>query len=174
MQRILPSPVSAGARTEIDGASPPCQCCCWCWWRWSSTLFGFIGSGLFNPFSAPACKMSGLKDARTRLQTVYFPVLYNYLHSMLCVLIKVFSRASAKTETKRLKGFRFRTVIIVFKWHHGSGEGVKIGVYCSLRSRFWGTDSKRQVADTFVRNVTHVLVDRRSSDQRQPTWWMTT
>ena len=28
-----------------------------------------------NPFAAPACKISGLKDARTRLQTVYFPVL---------------------------------------------------------------------------------------------------
>ena len=29
----------------------------------------------FNPFIAPACKISGLKDARTRLQRVYFPVL---------------------------------------------------------------------------------------------------
>ena len=28
-----------------------------------------------NPFTAPACKISGLKDARTRLQTVYVPVL---------------------------------------------------------------------------------------------------
>ena len=28
-----------------------------------------------NPFTAGACKMSGLKDARTRLRTVYFPVL---------------------------------------------------------------------------------------------------
>ena len=30
-----------------------------------------------NPFTAPACKISGLKDARTRQQTVYFPVLYH-------------------------------------------------------------------------------------------------
>ena len=29
----------------------------------------------FNPFTAPACKISGLKDARTCLQTQYFPVL---------------------------------------------------------------------------------------------------
>ena len=29
----------------------------------------------FNPLTSPACKISGLKDARTRLQTVYFPVL---------------------------------------------------------------------------------------------------
>ena len=30
---------------------------------------------VFNPFTAPACKLSGLKDARARLQTVHFPVL---------------------------------------------------------------------------------------------------
>ena len=29
----------------------------------------------FNPSTAPACNISGLRDARTRLQTVYFPVL---------------------------------------------------------------------------------------------------
>ena len=29
---------------------------------------------LINPFTAPACKISGLTDARTCLQTVYFPV----------------------------------------------------------------------------------------------------
>ena len=28
----------------------------------------------FNPFTAPACKNSGLKDAWTRLQTVYLSV----------------------------------------------------------------------------------------------------
>jgi len=31
--------------------------------------------GALNPLTAPACKMSGLNDARTRLQTVYFPFL---------------------------------------------------------------------------------------------------
>ena len=30
---------------------------------------------VFNPFTAPACKLSGLNDARARLQTVHFPVL---------------------------------------------------------------------------------------------------
>jgi len=29
---------------------------------------------LYNPFTAKACKIAGLKDARLRLQTVYFPV----------------------------------------------------------------------------------------------------
>ena len=28
-----------------------------------------------NPFTSPACKMSGLKDAQLRLQTVYIPVI---------------------------------------------------------------------------------------------------
>ena len=28
-----------------------------------------------DPFTAPACEISGLKDARTRLQTAYFLVL---------------------------------------------------------------------------------------------------
>ena len=27
-----------------------------------------------NPFNAPVCKISGLKDVRTRLHTVHFPV----------------------------------------------------------------------------------------------------
>ena len=32
-------------------------------------------TAIHNPFTAPACKISRLNDARTRLQTVYFPVL---------------------------------------------------------------------------------------------------
>ena len=28
-----------------------------------------------NPLATPACKISGLKEARVSLQTVYFPVL---------------------------------------------------------------------------------------------------
>ena len=35
-----------------------------------------------NPFTAPACKTSGLKDAWTRLDTVYFPCpVAHLLHS---------------------------------------------------------------------------------------------
>ena len=54
------------------------------------------------------CKTTGLKDAWTRLQTVYFTVLYD-LFSMVCVLMKILSDASAKKKTKMLKAFRFRT-----------------------------------------------------------------
>ena len=32
-------------------------------------------TGLFNPFTAPGWKKSGLKDAQAHLQTVYFLVL---------------------------------------------------------------------------------------------------
>ena len=39
-----------------------------------------------NPFTAPGCKSSVLKDAGTRLETVYFP----HLLSVLCVLMKAF------------------------------------------------------------------------------------
>ena len=66
----------------------------------------YFYSTLF-PFTAPACRISGLKDAGTRLQTVYFPILRLLL--MLRVVMKVLSNASAKKETKRLKGFIFRT-----------------------------------------------------------------
>ena len=65
-----------------------------------------IQFALFNHFTAPACKMSGLKDAQTCFQTMYFLVLY-HLFSMLCALMKVLSHASVKKKTKKLKGFKF-------------------------------------------------------------------
>ena len=67
-----------------------------------------------NPFTAPACTISGLNDTRKRLQTVYFPVLL-HLFSMLCgVLMEFLSHASPKRrkkekKKKRFKGFKFRT-----------------------------------------------------------------
>ena len=36
----------------------------------------------------------------------------------------ILSRASAKKRTKRLKHFKFRTLLVIFKWHH-SRAGVK-------------------------------------------------
>ena len=38
----------------------------------SVSVFQEKEQGTFNPFTAAACKLSGLKDARTRQQTVYF------------------------------------------------------------------------------------------------------
>ena len=68
----------------------------------------------FNSFTAAACNISGLKDARTRLWTVYFPFQScNYLLSMLCVLMKILLHTSGEKKTKRLKGL-FQ--ILHFKW----------------------------------------------------------
>ena len=94
-----------------------------------------VADCLTTSLPQPVKCQSGLKDVRTRLQSVHFPLLLHQL-SMLCVFItsKVFSHASAKKATKRLKGFRLRSIIVVFKWHCDS-EGVKISVYCTLRFR---------------------------------------
>ena len=54
-----------------------------------------ISSRTFNPFTAPTCKIPGLNDARMCLQTVYFPALW-HLFPVLCVLMKILSKASAK------------------------------------------------------------------------------
>ena len=65
--------------------------------------------GIFNPFTAPACKIFGLKAARTHLQRVYCPVgPITHLLSVLWVWMKILSLAGAKNKIKRLKGFKFR------------------------------------------------------------------
>ena len=66
-------------------------------WRGSwAAGHSLLTGGRINPFTVPACTISGLKEARTRLQTVYFPVLQH----LLCVLGKIISRACAKKKTK--------------------------------------------------------------------------
>ena len=44
--------------------------------------------------------------------------------------MKILSHASARKETKRLKSFKFRPFLVVFKWHLGR-EGVKV-LFCLL------------------------------------------
>ena len=63
-----------------------------------------------NPFTAPACKISGLNDAGTGQQTVHFPVLLscNLIYFQCCaVLMKILTHASEKSKTTRLTGFTF-------------------------------------------------------------------
>ena len=43
--------------------------------RQATVRAGLTLATLVNPFTASACKIFGLKDARRRLETVYFPVL---------------------------------------------------------------------------------------------------
>ena len=73
-----------------------------------------------NTFTAPVCKISRLKDARTCLQTVYFSGPSASLLSMLCILVKIISHARVKKKTKRLKGFKFHTFIghfqVIWQW----------------------------------------------------------
>ena len=68
-----------------------------------------------NPFTAPSCKLSGLKDERKRPQNGIFSGLITNLFSVLCVSMKILSHASAKKKTKRLKDVKFPTFIGLFK-----------------------------------------------------------
>ena len=54
-----------------------------------------------NPFTAPAGKISGLKGARTRQQTVYFPVLSLFYFKCYAFLKKLlFIRLCEKEKAK--------------------------------------------------------------------------
>ena len=66
----------------------------------------------FNLFTAPDCKISGLKGARTRLKnSIVFGLITN-MFSMLCVLTKTLSHAGAKKENKKAEGFQ----VLHFYW----------------------------------------------------------
>ena len=69
-----------------------------------------VEDGVFNPFAASACK-----DARTRLQTVFFPRSYSTSTFNAMHFDKILSPASAKQKTKRLEGVRFWTLIGCFQ-----------------------------------------------------------
>ena len=68
-----------------------------------------------NPFTAPDCKISGLKEPQTRLKNRIFSGPVTHLLSMLSVLMKVLSHACVKKKTKRFKVFKFRLLLVVFK-----------------------------------------------------------
>ena len=65
--------------------------------------------GTFLTPSLPV-KFPGLKDSRRRLKTSTVSSLIASLFSVLCVSMKILSRASAKKKTKRLTGSKFRTL----------------------------------------------------------------
>ena len=78
-----------------------------------------------NPFTATACKPSGMKDARTCVQTVFSVPITHHLW-MFCVFMIIHLHASATTTTtttkKGLRVWNFALLLVVFKWHHGSEE----------------------------------------------------
>ena len=58
--------------------------------------------GLVNVFTAPACKISGLKGAHTHTppQAAYFPVLSHIYIAILCFLMEIPSHAYAERKEK--------------------------------------------------------------------------
>ena len=71
---------------------------------------------------------------RTRLQTVYFPVLWHiYFQSYAFWWWNPFTCQCKTEKTKRLWGFKFRSFIgRSVKWYRGS-EGVKSGLMLALK-----------------------------------------
>ena len=67
-----------------------------------------------NPFTAPACKISGLNAAWMRLQTVLFLVLQHQF-SILYILVEILSHAIAEKKAKRFMGFKYRTFMGCFQ-----------------------------------------------------------
>ena len=63
------------------------------------------GRGTVNPFTAPACTISGLKDSRTHLQTVIFSGPVNTLTFNAIRFNKNPFTCQCGKKTKRLKGF---------------------------------------------------------------------
>ena len=71
---------------------------------------------IFNPFTAPACEMSGLKSEQTGQQTKYFPVLRRYNKSTFDTVRFDRNPLSVKRERKEgKKGFNFAILLVVFK-----------------------------------------------------------
>ena len=99
-----------------------------------------------NPFTAPFCKFSGLKDRRKHLQTVYFPVLYRIYFNAMHFDENPFTcqyerrRRRKKKEKKKAEGFQIShyywsclndiTAVkgliqkLFFFWGGGGGGGV--------------------------------------------------
>ena len=72
-----------------------------------------------NPFTAPACTISGLNDAATRLQTRS----YNIYCECYAFWWKSFHKPMRKRKQKRIRVSHFALLIVVFKLNHDR-EGV--------------------------------------------------
>ena len=66
-----------------------------------------------NPFTAPACKMSGLKDARTRLRTVYFPVPWQFAFNAIRFDENLFTYLCKKRRLKDLRVSNLALLLVV-------------------------------------------------------------
>ena len=77
--------------------------------------------------------MSGLKDAGTCLQTVYFP-FYNIYFYRLALRWQIVHMPVRKRRQKCLKVANFALLLVVFKWHHDS-EGVDVTLFMSWKKK---------------------------------------
>ena len=80
--------------------------------------------GLFNPFTAPACKISGLKSTTYMPANSIFDGPITNLLSIRRSFIEIFSRAHAKGE-KSLNGFKFDTFTDRFQSDSAASVAVK-------------------------------------------------
>ena len=62
-----------------------------------------------------ACNISWLKGAQTHLQTVYFQSYNTSPFNAICVLMKIFSHASAKKKTEGRRVSNFELLLVVLK-----------------------------------------------------------
>ena len=69
----------------------------------------------FNPFTAPACKISGLKDARTHLKNSIFS---GPIASPFSVMRFGENPLQGQCEKENKKAERFQ-ILHFLKWHHG-------------------------------------------------------
>ena len=89
--------------------------------------------GPVNPFTAPAGKISGLREKCTYTackQHIFWYYNKSTFSSILCALMKIRSHANVKKRTKRLKDSA--PLLAIFKWHHGSRK-----VKGDLTLTFW-------------------------------------
>ena len=82
---------------------------------WTAAFFRWDSSSLplvvINPFTAQACKVSGLKSAHTHLQTVYFPGPITHLPSLLCVLMPTLTYVMRKRKEKCFRIWNFSLLL---------------------------------------------------------------
>ena len=102
---FTPSFISTGSAGQVNHS-----------WYWHRQINWIL---FFNPFTAPACKISGLKKCtHTPSNSRFYGAL-----AALCVLMKTLSNAKAKKKQKGLRISNFALLFVVLECHHGN-EGV--------------------------------------------------
>ena len=94
--------------------------CLWCCFNYFKIILFFLF--LFNPFTAPACKIFRLKVHRHPCK-LYFQPLYRIYFQCYAFSWKSFHVPVHKRQQKGIRVSNFTLLLVISKWHHGS-EGV--------------------------------------------------